>query len=115
MAEGSPYFEEYQNWQNIKESSVNMPVKRKSSGSGTQVSAVPSKKKKISGLVPTKNAVQALNEYKTGTIFFVLASLVGDVFTGLEYVVLNQSGPSHAPHFQIGVNLNGRQFVGAGG
>ena len=73
MAEGDfkrfPYFEKYQSWQDMKESAVNMPVKRKSSGSGTQVSALPSKKKKMSGLVPTKNAVQALNEYKTGIIF----------------------------------------------
>ena len=67
MAEGDfkgfPYFEKYQSWKDMKESAVNMPVKRKSSGS-----ALPSKKKKMSGLVPTKNAVQALNEYKTGII-----------------------------------------------
>ena len=59
-----PHLEEYKTWQALKSGEV-IPAKRKSAGDA-EVSYIPSKKKKISGPVQTKNAVQALNEYKTG-------------------------------------------------
>ena len=91
MAQEGLAVQEYESWQSMNQ----IPAKRKAPGSETEP-GVHSKKKKVS--LQTKNAVQALNEYKPG----------------LDYVVLSQSGPSHAPHFQIGVTLQGTQFVGAG-
>ena len=93
MAEEGLAVQDYESWQMMEQ----IPAKRKAPGSDTEPPFL-SKKKKISGSLQTKNAVQALNEYKPG----------------LDYVVLSQSGPSHAPHFQIGVTVQGTQFVGTG-
>ena len=56
--------EEYRSWQNLK-AEDKMPPKRKSSFP-PEVFYMPSKKRKLSGPTQPKNAVQALNEYKTG-------------------------------------------------
>ena len=109
--EGLAVVQEYESWQNMKQ----IPAKRKAPGSDTEPS-VHSKKKKLSGSLQTKNAVQALNEYKPGTILSPFCVVCNDeLLSGLDYVVLSQSGPSHAPHFQIGVTLQGTQFLGTGG
>ena len=107
-----PHLEEYKTWQALKSGEV-IPAKRKSAGDA-EVSYIPSKKKKISGPVQTKNAVQALNEYKTGG-WRGAEWRWTESFAGLLYSLLSQSGPSHAPHFVMGVTLNGTQFTGTGG
>ena len=56
--------EEYESWQKLN-AEDKIPAKRKSSLS-PEVSYNPSKKRKIPGASQPKNAVQALNEYKTG-------------------------------------------------
>ena len=61
MAEDALAVQEYASWQAMKQ----MPPKRKAPVSDTEPS-LQSKKKKISGSPQTKNAVQALNEYKPG-------------------------------------------------
>ena len=93
MADEGLAVQDYESWQMMQQ----VPPKRKAPGSDPEP-LVHTKKKKISGSLQTKNAVQALNEYKSG----------------LDYVVLSQSGPSHAPHFQIGVTVQGTQFIGTG-
>ena len=61
MAEDALAVQEYASWQAMKQ----IPPKRKAPVSDTEPS-LQSKKKKISGSPQTKNAVQALNEYKPG-------------------------------------------------
>ena len=109
--EGLAVVQDYESWQNMKQ----IPAKRKAPGSDTEP-FVNSKKKKLSGSLQTKNAVQALNEYKPGMSRSPCCVVSKEeLLPGLDYVVLSQSGPSHAPHFQIGVTLQGTQFVGTGG
>lgn len=51
----------------------------------------------------------------------VITVMMGDeTFTklnhpGLEYAVVGQTGPSHAPSFEVAVTLNGVEFRGVGG
>ena len=61
MAEEALAVQEYASWQAMQQ----IPPKRKAPVSDTEPS-LQSKKKKISGSPQTKNAVQALNEYKPG-------------------------------------------------
>ena len=61
MAEQALAVQEYESWQDMKQ----VPAKRKAVGSDTEPS-IQWKKKKTSGSLQTKNAVQALNEYKPG-------------------------------------------------
>ena len=61
MAEQALAVQEYESWQVMKQ----VPAKRKAVGSDTEPS-IQWKKKKTSGSLQTKNAVQALNEYKPG-------------------------------------------------
>ncbi|XP_064419489.1 double-stranded RNA-specific editase 1 [Latimeria chalumnae] len=58
----------------------------------------PKKRKKIPGPVLPKNALMQLNEIKPG----------------LQYKVLSQSGPVHAPVFVMAVEVNGQNFEGSG-
>ncbi|KAM4710615.1 double-stranded RNA-specific editase 1-like [Anableps anableps] len=58
----------------------------------------PKKRKKISGPVLPKNALMQLNEIKPG----------------LQYKLLSQSGPVHAPVFIMTVEVNGQLFDGSG-
>ena len=66
--------------------------------------AVPNKKKKGGGnktksaFQPLKNPCLALNELKPG----------------LEYKLLDKSGPVHAPIFKIAIELNEKTFTGEG-
>ena len=57
--------QEYESWQTMQQQQI--PAKRKAPGSDSEPPGN-SKKKKFSGSVQTKNAVQALNEYKPGKI-----------------------------------------------
>ena len=61
MAEQALAVQEYESWQVMKQ----VPAKRKAVGSDTEPS-IQWKKKKTSVSLQTKNAVQALNEYKPG-------------------------------------------------
>ncbi|XP_035984303.1 double-stranded RNA-specific editase 1 [Fundulus heteroclitus] len=58
----------------------------------------PKKRKKASGPVLPKNALMQLNEIKPG----------------LQYKLLSQSGPVHAPVFVMAVEVNGQTFDGSG-
>lgn len=58
----------------------------------------PKKKKKTPGPVLPKNALMQLNEIKPG----------------LQYKLLSQSGPVHAPIFVMAVEVNGQMFEGSG-
>ncbi|KAF0300570.1 Double-stranded RNA-specific editase 1 [Amphibalanus amphitrite] len=56
------------------------------------------RKKLRTGPAQPKNAVSALNELKPG----------------LEYKVIQQEGPTHAPTFTVQIEVNGEEFVGTG-
>ncbi|XP_027865755.1 double-stranded RNA-specific editase 1a [Xiphophorus couchianus] len=58
----------------------------------------PKKRKKVSGPIVPKNALMQLNEIKPG----------------LQYKLLSQSGPIHAPVFVMTVEVNGQVFDGSG-
>lgn len=58
----------------------------------------PKKRKKTPGPVLPKNALMQLNEIKPG----------------LQYKLLSQTGPVHAPVFVMTVEVNGQQFEGSG-
>ncbi|ETE72898.1 Double-stranded RNA-specific editase 1, partial [Ophiophagus hannah] len=58
----------------------------------------PKKKKKTPGPVLPKNALMQLNEIKPG----------------LQYKLLSQTGPVHAPIFVMAVEVNGQLFEGSG-
>ncbi|XP_076027706.1 double-stranded RNA-specific editase 1-like [Genypterus blacodes] len=58
----------------------------------------PKKRKKVPGPVPPKNAVTQLNEVRPG----------------LQYRLLSQTGPVHAPVFLMAVEVNGQTFKGSG-
>ncbi|CAL8275448.1 unnamed protein product [Arctogadus glacialis] len=58
----------------------------------------PKKRKKAPGPVLPKNALMQLNEIKPG----------------LQYKLLSQTGPVHAPVFVLSVEVNGQLFEGAG-
>ncbi|XP_026219321.1 double-stranded RNA-specific editase 1-like isoform X1 [Anabas testudineus] len=58
----------------------------------------PKKRKKASGTILPKNAVMQLNEIKPG----------------LQYKLLSQTGPVHAPVFVMTVEVNGQLFEGTG-
>lgn len=58
----------------------------------------PKKRKKAPALVPPKNALMQLNEIKPG----------------LQYRLLSQTGPVHAPVFAMTVEVNGQLFEGLG-
>uniref|UniRef100_A0A3Q3KJB1 Adenosine deaminase RNA specific B1a n=1 Tax=Mastacembelus armatus TaxID=205130 RepID=A0A3Q3KJB1_9TELE len=58
----------------------------------------PKKRKKVAGPIPPKNALMQLNEIKPG----------------LQYKVLSQTGPVHAPVFVMTVEVNGQLFEGSG-
>ncbi|KAK5875113.1 hypothetical protein CesoFtcFv8_027636 [Champsocephalus esox] len=58
----------------------------------------PKKRKKIPGPILPKNALMQLNEIKPG----------------LQYKLLSQTGPVHAPVFVMTVEVNGQFFEGAG-
>lgn len=58
----------------------------------------PKKRKKISGPILPKNALMQLNEIKPG----------------LQYILLSQTGPVHAPVFLMTVEVNGQIFEGSG-
>ncbi|XP_039182317.1 double-stranded RNA-specific editase 1 isoform X6 [Crotalus tigris] len=58
----------------------------------------PKKKKKTPGPVLPKNALMQLNEIKPG----------------LQYKLLSQTGPVHAPIFVMAVEVNGQMFEGSG-
>ncbi|NP_001027924.1 double-stranded RNA-specific editase 1a [Takifugu rubripes] len=58
----------------------------------------PKKRKKIPGPILPKNALMQLNEIKPG----------------LQYKLLSQTGPVHAPVFVMSVEVNGQLFEGSG-
>lgn len=58
----------------------------------------PKKRKKAPGLMLPKNALMQLNEIKPG----------------LQYKLLSQTGPVHAPVFAMSVEVNGQRFDGTG-
>ncbi|NXM98371.1 RED1 editase, partial [Sylvia borin] len=58
----------------------------------------PKKRKKMPGPVLPKNALMQLNEIKPG----------------LQYKLLSQTGPVHAPMFVMAVEVNGQVFEGSG-
>ncbi|CAG06647.1 unnamed protein product, partial [Tetraodon nigroviridis] len=58
----------------------------------------PKKRKKVPGPVLPKNALMQLNEIKPG----------------LQYKLLSQTGPVHAPVFVMSVEVNGQLFEGSG-
>ncbi|XP_038131860.1 double-stranded RNA-specific editase 1-like [Cyprinodon tularosa] len=58
----------------------------------------PKKNKRVSETVAPKNALMQLNEMKPG----------------LQYQLLSQSGPVHAPVFVMSVEVNGQLFNGSG-
>ncbi|XP_041637451.1 double-stranded RNA-specific editase 1-like [Cheilinus undulatus] len=58
----------------------------------------PKKRKKVPGPVLPKNALMQLNEIKPG----------------LQYKLLSQTGPVHAPVFVMTVEVNGQLFEGSG-
>ncbi|XP_019378852.1 PREDICTED: double-stranded RNA-specific editase 1 isoform X2 [Gavialis gangeticus] len=58
----------------------------------------PKKRKKTPGPVLPKNALMQLNEIKPG----------------LQYKLLSQTGPVHAPIFVMAVEVNGQMFEGSG-
>jgi len=58
----------------------------------------PKKRKKAPGSLPPKNALTQLNEVKPG----------------LQYKLLSQTGPVHAPVFLMTVEVNARLFEGSG-
>ncbi|XP_047210712.1 double-stranded RNA-specific editase 1-like [Girardinichthys multiradiatus] len=58
----------------------------------------PKKRKKVPGPILPKNALMQLNEIKPG----------------LQYKLLSQSGPVHAPVFVMTVEVNGQLFEGSG-
>ncbi|XP_071384398.1 double-stranded RNA-specific editase 1-like [Centroberyx affinis] len=58
----------------------------------------PKKRKKIPGPILPKNALMQLNEIKPG----------------LQYKLLSQTGPVHAPVFVMTVEVNGQLFEGSG-
>uniref|UniRef100_A0A3Q3ABK1 Adenosine deaminase RNA specific B1a n=1 Tax=Kryptolebias marmoratus TaxID=37003 RepID=A0A3Q3ABK1_KRYMA len=58
----------------------------------------PKKRKKVSGPILPKNALMQLNEIKPG----------------LQYKLLSQTGPVHAPVFVMSVEVNGQHFSGSG-
>ncbi|XP_046886670.1 double-stranded RNA-specific editase 1a isoform X2 [Hypomesus transpacificus] len=58
----------------------------------------PKKRKKTPGPILPKNALMQLNEIKPG----------------LQYKLLSQTGPVHAPVFVMNVEVNGQQFEGSG-
>ncbi|XP_069471957.1 double-stranded RNA-specific editase 1 isoform X3 [Ambystoma mexicanum] len=58
----------------------------------------PKKRKKMPGPILPKNALMQLNEIKPG----------------LQYKLLSQSGPVHAPVFIMTVEVNGQAFEGSG-
>ena len=113
--------EEYRSWSDnltkdeIQSLDERKPSKRKSY---TETSPVPIKKKKVGPTQP-KNAVQTLNEYKAGQ--YRNDGMKNDIliidshYPGLEYAVVGQSGPSHAPSFEMAVTLNGVEYRGVGG
>ncbi|XP_034533614.1 double-stranded RNA-specific editase 1-like [Notolabrus celidotus] len=58
----------------------------------------PKKRKKVSGPILPKNGLMQLNEIKPG----------------LQYKLLSQTGPVHAPVFVMTVEVNGQLFEGSG-
>jgi len=72
--------------------------KRKASESIDAYSSIKKKKKFGNSVLQPKNACVTLNEYKAG----------------LQYALLEQSGPPHQPTFVIGVTVNGTLFQGEG-
>lgn len=58
----------------------------------------PRKRKKVPRPIPPKNALMQLNEIKPG----------------LQYKLLSQTGPVHAPVFEMTVEVNGQVFEGLG-
>ena len=70
MAQEGLAVQDYESWQSMNQ----IPAKRKAPGSDTEP-VVHSKKKKLSGSLQTKNAVQALNEYKPGNTVGALVVL----------------------------------------
>lgn len=58
----------------------------------------PKKRKKASGPILPKNALMQLNEIKPG----------------LQYKLFSQTGPVHAPVFEMTVEVNGQLFNGSG-
>ncbi|XP_062845373.1 double-stranded RNA-specific editase 1a [Trichomycterus rosablanca] len=58
----------------------------------------PKRRKKAASQVSPKNALMQLNEIKPG----------------LQYKLLSQSGPVHAPVFSMSVEVNGQRFEGIG-
>ncbi|KAK7893181.1 hypothetical protein WMY93_022333 [Mugilogobius chulae] len=58
----------------------------------------PKKRKKVPGPILPKNALMQLNEIKPG----------------LQYKLLSQTGPVHAPVFVMTVEVNGQLFEGSG-
>lgn len=70
----------------------------KESNNGHAHSTYRPKKRKVPGHVLPKNALMQLNEMKPG----------------LQYKLLSQTGPVHAPVFVITVEVNGQLFEGSG-
>ncbi|KAM9328463.1 double-stranded RNA-specific editase 1-like [Pholidichthys leucotaenia] len=64
----------------------------------TQSKYRPKKRKKVPGPILPKNALMQLNEIKPG----------------LQYKLLSQTGPVHAPIFVMTVEVNGQLFEGSG-
>ena len=111
--------EEYRSWSDnlskdeIQSLDERKPSKRKAF---TEASPPPAKKKKAGPPQP-KNAVQALNEYKAGHYpdQRCKTKMTHLHPPGLEYVIISQTGPSHAPSFEVEVTLNGVPYRGVGG
>ena len=91
-------------------------TKRKVIGSDTEPPVSSKKKRKICGTPQTKNPVQSLNEYEPGMTVRTLGCIVCNeqIFSGLWYEVLSQTGPPHDPLFRIGIKLWGMEFTGEG-
>ena len=66
--------------------------------SGNNTNNGKKKKKSKSAFQPLKNPCLALNELRPG----------------LEYKLLEQSGPVHMPTFKIAIDLDGQIFTGEG-
>ncbi|XP_072527696.1 double-stranded RNA-specific editase 1a isoform X1 [Salminus brasiliensis] len=74
------------------------PLEEGNNGHGHSRSFRPKKRKKTPGPVLPKNALMQLNEIKPG----------------LQYKLLSQTGPVHAPVFAMTVEVNGQLFEGTG-
>lgn len=74
------------------------PLEEGNNGHAAHSKFRPKKRKKTPGPVLPKNALMQLNEIKPG----------------LQYKLLSQTGPVHAPVFVMTVEVNGQQFEGSG-